>query len=206
MKIAMVKQECNDGDKVTVAGTVRWIGKEEVHEGQDGQFATQSVLLVDGPQTDDRCNSIFCQFSADAGSWNHLKDKKTTIQGTINIYDGKMSLRSCKVKEAPQASQQAPQTPAGGQKPRPAEDTTQRLIVAQVAAYCVKDLIIAKVLIYNDKIGQAIADWTYWIMMAGQNIPLPNKEITQDSQTLEQKYGIPPEDPRDPQPGDDIPF
>lgn len=121
MKIAMVKQECSNGDKVTVAGTVKWIGKVEAHEGQDGEFRTQTLLLVDGPQTDDKRNSIFCGFSADGRSMKpEVKGEERTIQGTINVYDGKMSLRNCKVKEAPP---QAPQQAAQGQKSaKPTQD------------------------------------------------------------------------------------
>lgn len=116
MKIAMVKQECNDGDKATITGTVKWVDTVKTHEGQDGTFKTQTLLLVDGERTGDKRNSIFCGFYADKGSWNHLKDGNITVQGTINIYKNEASLRGCKVIESPQNAPQGPSQPAGGQK------------------------------------------------------------------------------------------
>ena len=113
MKITTVKQECNDGDKATIKGTVKWVGEVKTHQGQDGAFRTQSLLVADGERTDDKRNSMFCGFYADKGCWDHFKNQEITVQGTVDVYDGKMSLKSCKIKDdapqsAPQQGQQAP--------------------------------------------------------------------------------------------------
>ncbi len=127
MKIATVKQECSDGDKATITGTVGWVSEVKSHEGQEGTFRTQSLLVSDGEQTDDKRNSIFCGFYADKGTWNHLKGNVITLQGTINEYQGKKELRSCKIKDSQPAPQKAPQAPS-----QPPQGNKDRLIVAQV--------------------------------------------------------------------------
>lgn len=189
MKIAMVKQECANGDKATITGTVKWVDVVKAHEGQDGTFQTQSLLITDGEKTGDKRNSIFCGFYADKGSWEHLKNKEVTVQGTINIYKNEASLRGCKLVDSPQNAQQGSQQAAGGQKPTQAPlDAKDRLIVAQVAAKIVKDLIIGKEFTFKsgNDIGQAIANWTQWIMLAGKGIPIPDKRITESQADAEQ--------------------
>lgn len=201
MRIAMVKQECNDGDKATITGTVKWVDIVKAHDGQDGTFHTQSLLVTDGEKTDDKRNSIFCGFYADKGSWEHLKNKEITVQGTINIYSNEASLRGCKLVESSQPAPQGPQQAAQSTKSRPSSpnvpDSKDRIIVAQVAAYCVKDLIVGKILTHGPQTAQAIADWTQWIMLAGQGIPVPDKRITDsqaDAKEFAKQYGIPAED------------
>ena len=105
MKICTVKQECSDGDKATITGRVKWIGEIDTHEGKEGQFCTQTILVVDGEKTDDKRNSMFCKFYADDGNWNHLKDTDVTVQGAVNVWKNKISLQGCKVKDAPQNTQ-----------------------------------------------------------------------------------------------------
>ncbi len=119
MKIAMLKQECSDGDKATITGKVKWIGEVATHEGSQGMFKTQSLLVADGEQTDDKQNSIFCDFYADKCTYDDMKGKEITVQGVVNVYQGKTSMKSCKIKgqNAAQNTQQGRSQPAQGQKP-----------------------------------------------------------------------------------------
>ncbi len=132
MKIATVKQECSNGDKATITGTVKWIGDIDTHQGREGEFTTQTLLLADGIQTDDKCNSIFCQFSADGRSMKlEAKGEEITVQGTVNIYEGKTGLRNCKAQYPDKGQQPAPQNrPQAPSQPR--QPSKDRLIVAQV--------------------------------------------------------------------------
>ncbi len=113
MQIALVKKECNNGDKVTISGTVKWCGPIKPHQGQDGEFHTQSLLVADGIKTDNNANSLFCGFYVKNNEdFTYLKDKSITLQGTINIYvdkdrNNKMELRSCKLHETVDSSQRA---------------------------------------------------------------------------------------------------
>ncbi len=109
MKIAVIKNECSHGDKTTVIGTVKWIGDVKTHQGDKGDFKTQSLLVTDGEQTDDKRNSIFCGFYADKNTWEYLKGKEVTLHGTCNVYQGKMEMRGCNLKDYPKETQQAPQ-------------------------------------------------------------------------------------------------
>ena len=116
MKIATIKQEWSSGHKVTITGTVKWAGKIEERQGPEGAFKTQSLLVVDGEQTDDKRNSIFCGFYVEGTDWGYLKGKEITIQGTVNIYKDNMELRSCKLKEdqpVPSEAQQGGSQPTG---------------------------------------------------------------------------------------------
>lgn len=113
MKIAMVKDECANGDKVTISGVVKWCGEVKTHQGQDSDFQTQSLLVADGVKTADNTNSIFCGFYISGNEdFAHLKNKSITLQGAINIYtdkgnNKKMELRSCKLHETTDSSRQA---------------------------------------------------------------------------------------------------
>ncbi len=129
MKIATVKQECSDGDKATITGEVKWIDVVKEHQGREGPFHTQSVLVVDGEETDDKRNSIFCRFYADKGDWGHLKGEILTIQGKVNIWKGNMGLQGCSVKPNtqqpdPPDAPQGPSQPAGP----PKDDKEARII------------------------------------------------------------------------------
>lgn len=115
MQIATVKRECHQNDKATIVGDVKWVGPPKTHQGRDGSFTTQSILVVDGPETQDKINSIFCGLYADKGTWEHLKGQNVTIQGKVNIYKGKHELRSCTVS----GGQQPVYTPPQQQTPAP---------------------------------------------------------------------------------------
>ena len=134
MKIAVLKKECSHGDKTTVIGTVKWVGDVKTHQGDKGDFKTQSLLVTDGEQTDDKRNSIFCGFYADKNSWEYLKGKEVTLHGTCNVYQGKMEMRGCNLKDYPQQgsnqSQQAPQQ--ARQATNAPSGNKDRLIVTQV--------------------------------------------------------------------------
>lgn len=141
MKINTVKQECADGDKATIKGTVKWVGKVEPHDGKDGTtFRTQDLLIADGEKTDDNRNSMFCGFYADKSCWDYLKDSEVTVQGTVNVWKTKMSLKGCKIKDdvpqsAPQQGQQAPsqarQSPNVA-KSAPQADMTKSALVIDI--------------------------------------------------------------------------
>lgn len=115
MKIALVKQECQNGDKASIAGKVAWIGEIKQIESSQGDFCVQSLLVADGPQTADKANSIFCDFNTDKGGWDQYKNRNISLRGTVNIYGDKISLRSCRPTKA-QAPQPAPQAASGGQQ------------------------------------------------------------------------------------------
>jgi len=97
MTIAEIKERCQDGDKATITGDVKSIKDPESFQGKDGTFWTQLLLVADGPKTDDYKNSIWCSFYVDEGSnYNHLKGRKISVEGKVNVYNKKYSLKGCK--------------------------------------------------------------------------------------------------------------
>ncbi len=184
MKIALIKTECMNGDKASCKGEVKWIGEVKIHQGQEGEFKTQSLLVVDGPETENKENSMFCDFNADKGNWNHYKDKSIAIQGTVNIYNNKTNLRSCKIidQAPPQGQQPAPDATGTAKSPAPVSDTEMIQIRSMALAYA-KDLVWAEQLKIGDLKSKADEFTAYiahgkWFANATNNEPAePNENV-----------------------------
>ena len=104
MKIATVKQECADGNKVDTSGKVVWVdpnGKREI-QGKNGPIYFEKCLIADGPKDPQSTNSIFCEFY-DAAP---LKGSTVSLSGGVHVYNGEKSLQGCKVTGAQSAPKQ----------------------------------------------------------------------------------------------------
>jgi hypothetical protein len=118
MKIALIKTECSVGDKVTIHGKVKWVGVKGPYDGQQGPFYTESVLVADGPQDDQKTNSIFCSFFQDSNQFTHCKDQNLSLSGTVDEYQGKRQLKGCKDAQGPPANNPPQSTPQGQTSPQ----------------------------------------------------------------------------------------